>query len=513
MSNSFKILGDRKAGFPAPNMITFYHDVEQDFDNDADIGVCRRMINEFLAIEKQYGIPATYNVVGKIFREQPDLINTILEAGQEIAFHSFNHQKDWRPDYFANEVKLCRETSAIPVGYRSPCSQFNNDTLQTLWDNKFLWDAESDDRREPYFVYKGLVRLPIAMDDWEVFVQRISPVQWVEKFSELLKTRAYVSIGSHDVYTSYNPEVHLRAWEELIQLALKRKALIVSFSEAADLFRRAALSQYYSIIAKSWNCETKSLYRTRRFREIIQEEAKKLNRPVIVDLGSGGGVLTSQLSNIADKIYCVDNSLGMLNDIGNSAVCIPQLGEVTETNLPDNVADFVVCSRVIEYLFWPDRLADEIKRIGKRGSKYLVTFPACRKGDPPKNEGAPPDRVRRYFTAREVERWASQIGAGSLIGIQYKNDEPKSEEEEKLFRKMEQDPPDNVTPRNWVYIGTIQQEFKPKDYRKVIPLSVFQFQFRNENYYRFIKVIRKVGRLFPKPIRKVGKFLLGYEKG
>ncbi len=141
------------AGVPASNLVTFYHDIEQNLGSKADPRICRQMVKEFLAIEKQYGVSATYNVVGKLFQDQPDIIEWILEAGQEVAFHSYNHQSDWRRDLYASEVKLCRDSSALLRGYRSPRSAWDHSTLQSLWTHGFLWNAEDDQRDEPYFVY------------------------------------------------------------------------------------------------------------------------------------------------------------------------------------------------------------------------------------------------------------------------------------------------------------------------------------------------------------------------
>src|SRR5438876_5130699 len=103
-----------------PAVVSFYHDIEQDIDSNADVSQCRRMVQEFLRLEAKYAVPATYNVVGKLYRDQPDLIDQIREAGQEVAFHSYHHQADWQPKYYAEQVRLCRQVSAFPRGYRSP---------------------------------------------------------------------------------------------------------------------------------------------------------------------------------------------------------------------------------------------------------------------------------------------------------------------------------------------------------------------------------------------------------
>jgi len=460
------------------NMVTFYHDIEQDIDPDigADPEECRRIVDEFLRLEAQYDVPVTYNVVGKLFLEQPDLIEHILDYGQEVAFHSYHHRA--QPRYYADEIDLCRKAPAGSrvYGYRSPQSRWNQTTLKKLWAGGFLWNAEEDEHEEPYFIHKGLVRLPIAADDWDLYTGKLDSEAWVEQFSDLLKTRRYFAFGSHDCIASFAPNERLDAWARILQIAAESDCLIVSFSEAADLFRRAKLSQYYSDAAKNWNCDTKSLYRTRRFQEIIRCEAEKLDMPVVADLGSGGGVLSLPLQDIAEKIYCVDNAPGMISDLGTSNSIEARIGEVTESNLPDNSIDFVISARVIEYLFWHERLSDEIKRICRPGATYLVTFPALCEKVPPQS-GPVPDRIRHYFTPNEILEWADRIGPGRLIGVQYERAEPGGKGAEERYRAIEKDPPTGACPMNWVYVGTVQSDYVPKSYGGAIPVSAFDFRF------------------------------------
>jgi SAM-dependent methyltransferase len=248
----------------------------------------------------------------------------------------------------------------------------------------------------------------------------------------------------------------LAAWEEVLQAAVDSGRNLLTFSEAADLFRRSALSDYYSSNAAAWNHDTKPLYRTHRFREMIRAEAEKLDRPAVADLGSAGGVLTTPLRDIASVIHCVDSSEGMLAELDADGCVRPQLGDVTDSGLADESIDLVVCARVIEYLFWPDRLADEIRRIARPGATYCVTFPADR-GETPPRDGPPDNRIRRYFTADAVQRWASRIGPGRLVGVQYDAAEPEDRAAEDSYRAVDRSPPDGVLPTNWVFIGQVAE--------------------------------------------------------
>src|SRR6266566_1328271 len=94
---------------PAANMITFYHDTEQDFGIKVSPEECRQVVAGFLQIEKEYGISATYNVVGRIHQEQSELIGQIVGNGHEVAFHSYNHT--YEPENYPKEIALCRELS------------------------------------------------------------------------------------------------------------------------------------------------------------------------------------------------------------------------------------------------------------------------------------------------------------------------------------------------------------------------------------------------------------------
>ena len=204
---------------PASSMVTFYHDIEQDIASNAKPEKCQQMVKEFLKLEKKYDVPATYNVVGKLFQEQPELIEWILQEEQEVAFHSYNHQSDWQPEYYSDEIDLCRKVSSLPRGYRSPRSQWNQSTLKTLWEKGFLWNAEGDTHKEPYFIYKGLVRLSIAGDDWPLYTGGLNIDEWVQQFSKLLKSRPYFAFGSHDYVASFAPKERLKAWERILQIS------------------------------------------------------------------------------------------------------------------------------------------------------------------------------------------------------------------------------------------------------------------------------------------------------
>jgi peptidoglycan/xylan/chitin deacetylase (PgdA/CDA1 family) len=485
-----------------PALVTFYHDVEQNLDSDARPNECRQAVTAFLDLEGRYGVRATYNVAGKLFAEQPDLIEAITRAGHEIAFHSYDHRADRAPQHQVEQIERCRDVSSTVCGYRSARSEIDPAAVARLWEKGFLWNAEGDARPEPYFIHQGLVRLPIAADDWPLHRGDVSVEAFLRRFATLVRQRPYVAVGFHDSTTSCAPQERLRVWETLLQIAARAKAPTVTFSEAADLFRRAALARYYTQVAKVWNRDTQTLYRTRRFQEMLRAEVEKLSAPIIADLGSGGGVLSAPLQDKAKMIYCVDAAPGMVAAAGASSHMQARLGEATESNLPAQSVDLVICARVAEYLFWPERLANEIKRIGKTGATYFITFPTFR-GTPPSNDGAPPDRIRRYFTPEEIRLWAEPIGPGRLFGVQYEDPEPSDPETEQRYRRMEQNPPPHRLPTNWVYIGTVAKHEVSATHGRVLPISAARFRFPSERSQHIKAVLRRLWLRLPPTVRNI----------
>ncbi|MGA1821942.1 MAG: polysaccharide deacetylase family protein [Thermoplasmatota archaeon] len=216
-------------------VVTFYHDIEQNIDSSADVDRCRDAVNELLKIEKKHGIAATYNIVGKLYKEQPGMIRRIIDSGGEVAFHSFNHQNDWKPAYYGNEVRLCREASPLPTGYRSPRSQWNLSTLKALEKFNFIWSAESDPHGEPYLIRDRLIRLPISQDDWILYKRKIPFKDWRQQFMKGIGRRNYYAVGTHD-YILSEGEDFIDNWEKLIEGAVESNIYTVSFMQGADLY-------------------------------------------------------------------------------------------------------------------------------------------------------------------------------------------------------------------------------------------------------------------------------------
>ena len=216
-------------------VVTFFHDVEQNIDSKADIDRCRNALNEVIKIEQKHGVSATYNIVGKLFNKEPEIMDRVIKSGNEVAFHSFNHQNNWNPSYFHDEVKLCREVSSLPIGYRSPRSQWDRSTINALEKFNFVWTAEDDKNSEPYFIRNHLMRLPVSQDDWHLYNRKITFKNWREKILNGIKKKNYYAIGTHD-YILSESEDFIENYEKLIEISTESNVFVVSFMETVCLY-------------------------------------------------------------------------------------------------------------------------------------------------------------------------------------------------------------------------------------------------------------------------------------
>ena len=104
--------------------------------------------------------------------------------------------------------------------------------------------------------------MPIADDDWALQTGEATPEGWVERIQRSLDDSGYLAFGAHDSVTSLAPQVRLAAWERVLQAVAHSGRRALTFSDATDRFRRAALSHYYSDHAGAWNGATRRLYRS-----------------------------------------------------------------------------------------------------------------------------------------------------------------------------------------------------------------------------------------------------------
>lgn len=138
-----------------------------------EVGVPR--ILELLA---EHGVPATFFVPGLTAELHPAVVARILEAGHEVAHHSFTHRSPVAQDEGEERRELERGLEALqrrgvqPLGYRAPSWEPSWRTAALVAEYGLAYDSSlaGDDR--PYLLETQagpLVELPVSwwLDDWQ----------------------------------------------------------------------------------------------------------------------------------------------------------------------------------------------------------------------------------------------------------------------------------------------------------------------------------------------------------
>jgi peptidoglycan-N-acetylglucosamine deacetylase len=145
-------------------------------------------------------LPATFFVPGHTAESFPDETNAILEAGHEIAHHSYSHidPSGQTPDEERADMERAWVTleriGVMPLGFRSPSADLSEATLELVEELGFVYDSSlmTDDYR-PFHprigdrVARGeplqrgressLWELPLSfeLDDWVHFQFNFNP--------------------------------------------------------------------------------------------------------------------------------------------------------------------------------------------------------------------------------------------------------------------------------------------------------------------------------------------------
>ena len=118
----------------------------------AQVGVPR-----VLELLEQYGLKATFFVPGHTAESFPQAVEKILQAGHEVAHHSYAHidPSSMAPEEERRDMEralgVLQQFGIAPLGYRSPSADLSAITLSLLEEYGFSYDSSlmADDFR-PY---------------------------------------------------------------------------------------------------------------------------------------------------------------------------------------------------------------------------------------------------------------------------------------------------------------------------------------------------------------------------
>jgi polysaccharide deacetylase family protein (PEP-CTERM system associated) len=104
-----------------------------------------------LSLLAEYGVKATFFVLGSVAEAEPALVPMIAEAGHEIASHGYSHRLVTRlePRQFREEVQrtgeiLTRQWGRRPVGFRAPQWSLRDSVswaFDILYEEGYLYDS------------------------------------------------------------------------------------------------------------------------------------------------------------------------------------------------------------------------------------------------------------------------------------------------------------------------------------------------------------------------------------
>ncbi|MCB5410766.1 polysaccharide deacetylase family protein [Pseudogemmobacter faecipullorum] len=144
--------------------------------------------DRILKLLAHYEARTTFFVPGLVVEQRPALMERILEAGHEIAHHSYSHRwiltlshDEEREEMERGFEAIRRVTGQAPKGWRSPAAELSDISMDLMLEYGFEYSSNFFDDDSPYLhVVKGrqtdLVELPFrwVLDDAPFFQYSIA---------------------------------------------------------------------------------------------------------------------------------------------------------------------------------------------------------------------------------------------------------------------------------------------------------------------------------------------------
>lgn len=142
-------------------------------------------VPRILRLLARHGLRATFFVPGFTAERYPGVVRGIVDAGHEIAHHSYLHESVAGWDRAREAAMIDRGLAALdkvagirPAGYRAPMWELNRHTPGLLIERGFAYDSSLMDCDVPYVLAGNpgdaggdIVEVPVhwALDDWEQY--------------------------------------------------------------------------------------------------------------------------------------------------------------------------------------------------------------------------------------------------------------------------------------------------------------------------------------------------------
>ncbi|MDQ6841743.1 MAG: polysaccharide deacetylase [Actinomycetota bacterium] len=137
-------------------------------------------VPRLLALLSEYRLPATFFIPGLTAERYPRMLESVLEAGHEVAHHSYSHRsaveltEDEERVDFERALAALQAAGAEPRGHRAALWEATWFTPSLVAEHGFLYDSSLMDADVPYLLEtpRGeIVELPPhwSLDDWEQY--------------------------------------------------------------------------------------------------------------------------------------------------------------------------------------------------------------------------------------------------------------------------------------------------------------------------------------------------------
>lgn len=169
-------------------MVSAYADVVKlhEWDRrESRVDASTRRVMELL---DEYGVKATFFILGWVAQRHPALVRAIREAGHEVASHGYDHQLIYNmtPDEFREDIRktkrILEDASGGPIfGYRAPSYSIVERSfwaMDILIEEGFTYDSSIFPIRHDRYGIPGAERLPHVIKRKAGAIREFPPSTW-----------------------------------------------------------------------------------------------------------------------------------------------------------------------------------------------------------------------------------------------------------------------------------------------------------------------------------------------